>query len=68
VKIIYLDILKSHQLPFVKEEIRLLEKLTENKTDNPHIIKFYEKFEDTTKNIIYLVMEIVEGGDLENWL
>ena len=37
---------------------------------HPNIIKFYEKFEDNTKNntILYLVMELVEGGDLNNWL
>ena len=35
---------------------------------HPYIIKFDKTFEDTTKNILYLVMELVEGGDLESRL
>ena len=35
---------------------------------HPYIIKFDKTFEDTTKNILYLVMELVEGGNLESRL
>ena len=60
--------MQPEQLNQIEEEIRLLEKLNFHKTEHPNIVKFYEKFEDTTNSIIYLVMENVEGGDLETWL
>ena len=36
--------------------------------EHPNIIKFYSKYEDKKKNIIYLVMQFLEGKDLQTWL
>lgn len=59
VKKINLYSLNDQGKVLLKEEIKLLQNLS-----HPFIIKFIEKFEDTTNNKIYLVMELVEEGDL----
>jgi serine/threonine protein kinase len=32
---------------------------------HPNIVKFYRAFKDHTKNIVYIVMELADGGNLE---
>ena len=41
----------------IENEIEILRKL-----DHPHIIKMYEVYE--TKNSIYMILELIEGGQL----
>lgn len=42
--------------------------MLKNLPEHPNIIKYYDTFHDTIENIIYLVMQIVEEGDLQKWL
>ncbi len=37
-----------------------------NKLDNEYIVKYYDSFID--KNILNIIMEYCEGGDLNNYL
>jgi NIMA (never in mitosis gene a)-related kinase 1/4/5 len=37
-------------------------------TGHPYIVGLITYFEDSDKGILYLVMELAEGGNLENWL
>ncbi len=42
-------------------EVTILSKL-----DNPYVVKYFDSFFD--KNILNIVMEYCEGGDLSNYL
>ena len=36
--------------------------------NNPHIIKYYHKFEDSDNNYLYIIMEFSENGDLNKFI
>jgi NIMA (never in mitosis gene a)-related kinase len=42
-------------------EVTILSKL-----DNPYVVKYFDSFFD--KNILNIIMEFCEGGDLSNYL
>jgi calcium-dependent protein kinase len=48
-------------LKLIEEEVACLHQL-----DHPNIVKYYETYNDT--NYIYLVMELVNGGTLDNYM
>mgnify|MGYP003588799732 CR=1 FL=1 len=57
IKIIYKLQVTNHDQQKIMKEIRILQK-----TDHPHIVKVYEYFQD--HKFIYIVMELVPGGEL----
>ena len=57
-KIITLD--KAKEIDVLRNEIEIMKSL-----DNPHIVKYYNYFEE--QNNIYILMEYIDNGDLQKY-